>query len=106
MPRAAAAPRVSTRDRDDKYYSKVIGRALEILAVLREHGSPLALGELTRRVGLAKSSVFRLLHTLEVSGYIERTPGVPRAIRVLPRGLAALPVANASERTAPRAMAS
>jgi IclR family acetate operon transcriptional repressor len=59
--------------RDDKYYSKVIGRALDILAVLRASGRPLALGDLTRRLGLAKSSVFRLLHTLEVSGYIERT---------------------------------
>jgi DNA-binding IclR family transcriptional regulator len=58
--------------RDDKYYSKVIGRALDILAVLRSSGRPLALGDLTRRLGLAKSSVFRLLHTLEVSGYIER----------------------------------
>ncbi len=68
------AARVSAaRTRDDKYYSKVIGRALDILAVLRTHEQPLGLAEVGGRVGLAKSSVFRLLHTLEVSGYVERT---------------------------------
>jgi DNA-binding IclR family transcriptional regulator len=70
---AVTRPHAAGR-RDDKYYSKVIGRALDILAVLRASGRPLALGEVTRRLDLAKSSVFRLLHTLEVSGYIERTP--------------------------------
>jgi len=75
MPRSpAAAPRTTaSRPRDDKYYSKVIGRALEILAVLRKSDAPLGLAELASHVGLAKSSVFRLLHTLEVSSYIERT---------------------------------
>lgn len=68
------APRPPARERDDKYYSKVIGRALEILAVLREAGRPLTLADLTARLRLAKSSVFRLLHTLDVSGYVERTP--------------------------------
>lgn len=69
-----AAPRtVATRARDDKYYSKVIGRALEILAVLRQSEQPLGLADIVGHVGLAKSSVFRLLHTLEVSGYVDRT---------------------------------
>lgn len=61
------------RARDDKYYSKVIGRALDILAVLRKHEGPIGLAELAARLNLAKSSAFRLLHTLDVSGYIERT---------------------------------
>ncbi len=70
----AAAPRTAaTRARDDKYYSKVIGRALEILAVLRKSEQPLGLADIVGHVGLAKSSVFRLLHTLEVSGYVDRT---------------------------------
>lgn len=75
MPRstAAALPTPAPRARDDKYYSKVIGRALEILAVLRTSGSPLGLADVAGRVRLAKSSAFRLLHTLEVSGYVERT---------------------------------
>ena len=68
------ARRPVVRERDDKYYSKVIGRALSILAVLREAAHPMALADVTARLGLAKSSVFRLLHTLEVSGYLERSP--------------------------------
>lgn len=72
-PTVAAARKPGSRTRDDKYYSKVIGRALDILAVLRKHEHPLGLAEIGGYVGLAKSSVFRLLHTLEVSGYVERT---------------------------------
>ena len=68
-----AARKTGPRIRDDKYYSKVIGRALEILAVLRKHEHPLGLADIAAHVGLAKSSVFRLLHTLEVSNYVERT---------------------------------
>jgi len=70
---AAPARKADSRTRDDKYYSKVIGRALDILAILRKHEYPLGLAEIATHVGLAKSSVFRLLHTLEVSGYVERT---------------------------------
>ena len=60
------------RDRDDKYFSKVIGKALDIIGILRASGAPLSLNDLTLRVDLAKSSVFRILHTLEVAGYLER----------------------------------
>ena len=71
----ATAPARATAPgtRDDKYYSKVIGRALDILALLRQQEHPLGLAEIAATVGLAKSSAFRLLHTLEVSGYAERT---------------------------------
>jgi DNA-binding IclR family transcriptional regulator len=70
---AAPARKTGSRARDDKYYSKVIGRALDILAVLRKHEHPLGLADIASHVGLAKSSAFRLLHTLEVSNYVERT---------------------------------
>jgi DNA-binding IclR family transcriptional regulator len=70
----ARVSRPADRERDDKYFSKVIGKALDLLAILRVSPQPLSLNELTLRVGLAKSSVFRMLHTLEVSGYIERDP--------------------------------
>jgi DNA-binding IclR family transcriptional regulator len=60
------------RDRSSKYFSKVIGKALDVIAILRASGAPLSLNELTVRLALAKSSVFRILHTLEVSGYVER----------------------------------
>jgi DNA-binding IclR family transcriptional regulator len=60
------------RERRSKYFSKVIGKALDIIAILRSSAQPLSLNELTLRLELAKSSVFRILHTLEVSGYIDR----------------------------------
>ncbi len=78
MPRTArpAAPPPTaargTRERSDKYFSKVIGKALDIVAILRASPQPLSLNDLTQRLDLAKSSVFRMLHTLEVSGYVER----------------------------------
>ena len=72
-PPVAATRTPASRTRDDKYYSKVIGRALDILGVLRKHEHPLGLAEIGTHVGLAKSSVFRLLHALEVSGYVERS---------------------------------
>lgn len=74
--RTTAAPEPLTappaRERSDKYFSKVIGKALDVIAILRSSAQPLSLNELTLRLELTKSSVFRILHTLEVSGYIER----------------------------------
>jgi DNA-binding IclR family transcriptional regulator len=78
MPRparpAAALTRTTPgpRQRSDKYFSKVIGKALDVIAILRSSADPMPLNELTLRLELAKSSVFRILHTLEVSGYVER----------------------------------
>jgi DNA-binding IclR family transcriptional regulator len=78
MPRTARSATPSTRtakavrERSDKYFSKVIGKALDLIAILRSSAEPLSLNELTTRLDLAKSSVFRILHTLEVSGYVER----------------------------------
>ena len=71
---AVRAPQKASggRDRDGKYFSKVIGKALDIIDILRSSPQPLSLNELTLRIDLAKSSVFRVLHTLEVSGYIDR----------------------------------
>ncbi|MDA2925190.1 IclR family transcriptional regulator [Acidobacteria bacterium AH-259-L09] len=60
------------RPKEDKYFSKVVGKALRILEILKRNSYPLSLNELTSKVGLAKSSVFRILHTLEVGGYLER----------------------------------
>jgi DNA-binding IclR family transcriptional regulator len=72
IPTARAIDAPATRERDDKYFSKVIGKALDVIDILRASAQPLTLNELTMQIQLAKSSVFRILHTLEVSGYIER----------------------------------
>lgn len=71
---AAREPLASppARTRSDKYFSKVIGKALDLIAILRSSAQPLSLHDLTVRLELTKSSVFRMLHTLEVSSYIDR----------------------------------
>lgn len=69
---AAVSSAGSQKKKNDKYFSKVIGKALDILGILKESPQPLALNDLTERVALAKSSVFRILHTLEVAGYVHR----------------------------------
>jgi DNA-binding IclR family transcriptional regulator len=80
MPRArrsastAAAPRRAATDPPDKYFSKVVGKAMAALDQVRASSDPLSLNELTLRIGLAKTSLFRILHTLEVAGYLERDP--------------------------------
>jgi DNA-binding IclR family transcriptional regulator len=55
-----------------QYFSKVLGKALETLDAVRSSREPLSLGELTCRVGIAKTSLFRILHTLEKARYLER----------------------------------
>lgn len=86
MPRARSSARARVVSRSaadappDKYFSKVVGRALAALDEIRSARGPLSLNELTLRIGLAKPSLFRILHTLEVAGYVERDPaGLYRA---------------------------
>jgi DNA-binding IclR family transcriptional regulator len=67
-----AAPRRAASPTPDKYFSKVVGKALAALDEVRASPEPLSLNELTQRIGLAKTSLFRILHTLEKAGYLER----------------------------------
>jgi len=71
---AAEAPSSRSRRRQvqDPYFSKVVGKALDILEVLKRHPKPLSLNDVTQLVHGAKTSVFRILRTLEIAGYIER----------------------------------
>lgn len=58
-----------------RYFSRAIGHALDVLEILRQGNGTHSLTELTRMTALPKSSVFRILRTLEVTGYIERRIG-------------------------------
>lgn len=66
------AGRKAPAKKENKYFSKVVGKALDVLEILKRSSNPLSLNELTQEVGMAKSSVFRILHTLEASGYLNR----------------------------------
>jgi DNA-binding IclR family transcriptional regulator len=85
-----AAPRRAASPTPDKYFSKVVGKALAALDEVRASPEALSLNELTKRIGLAKTSLFRILHTLEKSGYLERDAAglyrAPAALRPMASG--------------------
>ena len=58
-----------------RYYISVVGKALDVLEALRD-AERLSLSELAQRLGQARSSLFRILDTLEARGYVEHLPDV------------------------------
>ena len=58
--------------RDDRYQVPALQRGLQLLAQFSRHQRELSGAELSRRLGLPRASVFRLLQTLEQMGFIER----------------------------------
>jgi DNA-binding IclR family transcriptional regulator len=66
---------LSTKPSSDGYSVRAIVRAVELLELVRSTpGGEVTLRELSKRSGLAKASVFRLLRTLETVGLVERLP--------------------------------
>lgn len=55
-----------------RYTVQAVARSLDLLELLRDSDTPLSLQGISRRLGTAKSSSFRLLRTLERRGYVER----------------------------------
>jgi DNA-binding IclR family transcriptional regulator len=70
----------------DRYTVPALERGLQLLGSFDRHTPTLTPPELARRLGLPRSTVFRLLNTLEALGYVERVDG-GRAVRL---GLAVL----------------
>jgi DNA-binding IclR family transcriptional regulator len=66
---AKAKPQVKT-DGHDQYFSRAVGKALEVLELLQSEPEPLPVNEISQRIQLSKTSVFRLLRTLETIGCI------------------------------------
>jgi IclR family acetate operon transcriptional repressor len=76
----------------DKYFARAIAKALHVLEIFRQSPEPLSLNQVTTKIRSAKSSVFRILHTLEVLGYLEPAGGdryrlSPTAASVVPNQL-------------------
>jgi IclR family acetate operon transcriptional repressor len=53
-------------------FSRAVAKALEVFEILRRSPHPFSLTELAHRVGLTKSSLLRILQTLESCGYVEK----------------------------------
>ena len=56
--------------RDDKYFSRAVSSALEILDLLREQRAPLGVSQIARKAGISKTSTFRFLYTMERTGHV------------------------------------
>ena len=57
---------------DDRYTVPGLARGLQLLMQFNREERELSGAELSRRMGLPRASVFRILHTLERSGFVER----------------------------------
>lgn len=71
----AALARAATVEQaadEDRYLVPALQRGLHLLAQFSRHERALTGAELSRRLGLPRASVFRILQTLEQMGYVER----------------------------------
>lgn len=57
---------------DDRYIVPALQRGLEVLGQFSRHTQELSGAELSRQLDLPRASVFRILHTLEKAGFVER----------------------------------
>lgn len=57
---------------DDRYTVPALQRGLELLGQFNRHTPELSGADLARQLDLPRASVFRILHTLEKSGFVER----------------------------------
>ena len=63
---------MTTSPAEDRYLVPALQRGLDLLAQFSRHTPELGGAELSRKLGLPRASVFRMLHTLEKSGFVER----------------------------------
>src|SRR5882724_2626164 len=54
----------------DQYFSRAVGKALEVLELLQAESLPLTINEISQRIQLSKTSAFRLLRTLQTLGSV------------------------------------
>lgn len=62
-------------DLNRSYLIPVLSKALVILRLLESSDAPMRIQEVCRRTGYAQSTVYRILRTLSVHGYIPESAG-------------------------------
>ena len=78
---------------DSQYMLESLIRGLNILSLFTRETPALTLAEITAASGLNKTTVFRILSTLQVAGYLRREPGTKRyrpGLKVLQLGFTAI----------------
>jgi DNA-binding IclR family transcriptional regulator len=68
----ATPPDADATPDPDRYHVPALARGLELLARFTRRTPQLTGAELARDMGLPRASVFRMLHTLERAGFVER----------------------------------
>jgi len=58
----------------DIYFVPGLRRGLLVLEALANEGAPLSVAEIGKRIGLTRSSMFRLAYTLQHMGFVEEIP--------------------------------
>jgi IclR family transcriptional regulator, KDG regulon repressor len=53
---------------------RVLQKTLDILEAIKKKGSGVGLADIARSVGMPKATVYRILATLEIRGYLDRDP--------------------------------
>jgi IclR family acetate operon transcriptional repressor len=61
---------IDVKENRTQYLSRAVAKSLEMLELLQSVQSPMQLNEVARHVKLSKTSAFRLLCTLQASGYL------------------------------------
>jgi len=64
-----------TGDASDRYNINSIVRACSILRILATDNEPLRVGEIAKRMGLDRTTAYRIVVTLENCGFLEKKPG-------------------------------
>jgi ribose transport system substrate-binding protein len=67
-----AGTKAHSQKQSARYYVELLGRALDVLDVLRASRAELRLTDIAEKAGLHVSTTFRLLRTLEARGYVIR----------------------------------
>ena len=78
---------------DSQYMLESLIRGLNILSLFTRETPALTLAEITTASGLNKTTVFRILSTLQVAGYLKREPDTKRyrpGLKVLQLGFTAI----------------
>ncbi len=79
--------------RNNAYFIEALARGLEVLALFNREHPTLSMSEIMSLTGFNKTTIYRILSTLEATGYLERNPTTRRyrpGIRVLSLGFTAL----------------
>jgi IclR family acetate operon transcriptional repressor len=69
-PKLAKAETVTESRAGDQYFSRAVGKALEVLEFLQAELKPMSMNDIAQRIQLSKTSAFRILRTLETLGCV------------------------------------